>query len=783
MSNNDSDGCEDGQIVSPTNSNDMNFSLSDEDLELDSSLHIKPPQLVSSRTHKASRKKHGHDKHSKHSSRRHSLKDKDKHKRHRSSDADNSNPDRILEDLRSRLLDKRNRHKIQGLDDYRRPNNDDVKRHKYRDVENHRRQRDKPAVEYYERKSKKDLERYSKDKVDVDDDYEHKRHGSRYKINVVQDKRTSEAELESNYEQKHKVDLDKLKKSNVVRDTEYDERRDRLLVAEREMLRLKKLSRLQLQARRDFKTRKCLEDEEAISRKKQRRSSEDNLDKNLKDTNVVMVSDDTEEETANSTYDSDQSKSDDSEEASDAENSEGHSDDKHQANSRSCSESETSSESQDDSNAEDQKGDMDVIEILDTKVDDKEQLKVDTSNLKSTDGVNNTEQDKNNEANDLKKYPPYYPGIQGCRSVAEFQCLNRIEEGTYGVVYRAKDLRTGEVVALKRLKMEKEKEGFPITSLREINTLLKAQHPNIVTVREIVVGSNMDKIFIVMDYVEHDLKSLMETMKHKKQGFLPSEVKCLVQQLLKAVAHLHDNWILHRDLKTSNLLLSHKGILKVGDFGLAREYGSPLRAYTPIVVTLWYRSPELLLGCKEYSTAIDMWSVGCIFAELVAMQALFPGKSEVDQLNRIFKDLGTPNEKIWPGYSKLPAVQKMTFTEYPVSMIGRRFAQTLSPRGLDLLNGFLTYDPDKRITSEEALQHNYFKEVPLPIDPAMFPTWPAKSELGTRRALASSPKPPSGGDQFKALGEGEGADAYWGERASLLDTRHIPMGAGFSLKF
>lgn len=177
------------------------------------------------------------------------------------------------------MLDKRNRHKIQGLDDYRRPNNDDVKRHKYRDVENHRRQRDKPAVEYYERKSKKDLERYSKDKVDVDDDYEHKRHGSRYKINVVQDKRTSEAELESNYEQKHKVDLDKLKKSNVVRDTEYDERRDRLLVAEREMLRLKKLSRLQLQARRDFKTRKCLEDEEAISRKKQRRSSEDNLDK------------------------------------------------------------------------------------------------------------------------------------------------------------------------------------------------------------------------------------------------------------------------------------------------------------------------------------------------------------------------------------------------------------------------------------------------------------------------------------------------------------------------
>lgn len=231
----------------------------------------------------------------------------------------------------------------------------------------------------------------------------------------------------------------------------------------------------------------------------------------------------------------------------------------------------------------------------------------------------------------------YYPGIQGCRSVEEFKHLNHIAEGTYGVVYRAMDKRTEEIVALKRLKMEKEREGFPITSLREINTLLKGQHPNIVTVREMVVGCNMDKIFIVMDYVEHDFKTLMETMKAKNQSFLPGEVKCLTQQLLRAVAHLHDNWILHRDLKTSNLLLSHKGILKVGDFGLAREYGSPLKPYTSVVVTLWYRAPELLLCCKEYSTPIDMWSVGCIFAEFLSMSALFPGMSETDQLNKIFK--------------------------------------------------------------------------------------------------------------------------------------------------
>ena len=160
--------------------------------------------------------------------------------------------------------------------------------------------------------------------------------------------------------------------------------------------------------------------------------------------------------------------------------------------------------------------------------------------------------------------PPYLPSVHGCRSVAEFKCLNRIEEGTYGVVYRARDKRTLEIVALKRLKMEREKEGFPITSLREINTLLISQHPNVVTVREIVVGSNMDQIYIVMDFVHHDLKSLMETMRKKNQVFLVGEVKCLMVQLMRAIHHLHDNWILHRDLKASNLLLSHNGILKVG---------------------------------------------------------------------------------------------------------------------------------------------------------------------------------------------------------------------------
>ncbi|CAH1775744.1 unnamed protein product [Owenia fusiformis] len=381
--------------------------------------------------------------------------------------------------------------------------------------------------------------------------------------------------------------------------------------------------------------------------------------------------------------------------------------------------------------------------------------------------------------------PPYFPAIQGCRSVEEFHCLNRIEEGTYGVVYRARDKKTNEIVALKRLKMEKEKEGFPITSLREISTILKGQHENIVTVREIVVGSNMDKIYIVMDYVEHDLKSLMESM---KQPFLVGEVKTLMLQLLRAVNHLHDNWILHRDLKTSNLLLSHKGILKVGDFGLAREYGSPLKPYTPIVVTLWYRAPELLLGTKQYDTAIDVWSVGCIFAEFLTMKPLFPGKSEIDELNRIFKDLGTPNEKIWPGVGDLPTMKKCTFAEYPYNTLRNRFGSYLTEKGFELVNKFLTYDPKKRIKAQDALKHEFFKESPQPVDPSMFPTWPAKSEQN--RKHGNTPKPPSGGKgaYAKLLGDDdiEQVLATGGAGFHLQTaTKGISSGAvpSFSLKF
>ncbi|XVF08741.1 hypothetical protein REPUB_Repub07fG0029100 [Reevesia pubescens] len=247
--------------------------------------------------------------------------------------------------------------------------------------------------------------------------------------------------------------------------------------------------------------------------------------------------------------------------------------------------------------------------------------------------------------------------LLGCRSVFEYEKLNKISEGTYGIVYRAKDKKTGEIVALKKVKIldrrDSEEYGFPLTSLREINILASFNHPSIVKVKEVVVDDH-DNVYMVMEYMEHDFKGLMDSM---KRPFSTSDVKCLMLQLLEGVKYLHDNWVLHRDLKTSNLLLNNQGELKICDFGMARQYGSPLKPYTTKVVTQWYRAPELLLGAKKYSTGVDMWSVGCIMAELLAKVPLFKGTTEIDQLRKIFDSLGTPSEKIWTGFSQLPGAE------------------------------------------------------------------------------------------------------------------------------
>uniref|UniRef100_A0A667X7P5 Cyclin dependent kinase 10 n=1 Tax=Myripristis murdjan TaxID=586833 RepID=A0A667X7P5_9TELE len=296
---------------------------------------------------------------------------------------------------------------------------------------------------------------------------------------------------------------------------------------------------------------------------------------------------------------------------------------------------------------------------------------------------------------------PQNDRLGNCRSVKEFEKLNRIGEGTYGIVYRARDTKSDEIVALKKVRMDKEKDGIPISSLREITLLLRLRHPNIVELKEVVVGSQLESLFLVMSYCEQDLASLLENM---QTPFSEAQVKCIVLQLLRGLEYLHHNFILHRDLKVSNLLMTDKGCVKIADFGLARMYGIPLQPMTPRVVTLWYRAPELLLGTKTQTTALDMWAVGCILAELLAHKPLLPGSSEIQQVDLIVQLLGTPNENIWPGFSRLPLVGQYSLRKQPYNNLKNKFTW-LSDAGHRLLNLLFMYNPQ-------------------PCEPELMPTFP-----------------------------------------------------------
>ncbi|KAH6890330.1 kinase-like domain-containing protein [Thelonectria olida] len=364
------------------------------------------------------------------------------------------------------------------------------------------------------------------------------------------------------------------------------------------------------------------------------------------------------------------------------------------------------------------------------------------------------------------------------RSVENYDKLNDIEEGTYGWVARATDKATGKVVALKRLKLDPaDRNGLPVTGLREIQILKDCKHRNIVAMEEVVVGDDVSRpdnsLFLVLEFVEHDLKSILEDM---PEPFLSSEIKRLLLQLTSGLAYLHDNWILHRDLKTSNLLLNNRGQLKIADFGMARYVGDPSPKLTQLVVTLWYRSPELLLGAKTYGAAVDMWSVGCIFGELLTREPLLQGKNEVDQVSRIFELCGLPSEDSWPGFRRLPNARSLRLPPRTAASTGpvvRARFPSLTSAGAALLTDLLALDPDRRPTARETLQHEYFRQDPKPKPESMFPTFPSKA--GQERRRRHEPHAPARGGQAASLGEADFSSIFQG-----LDKQE--RGAGFTLR-
>jgi len=302
--------------------------------------------------------------------------------------------------------------------------------------------------------------------------------------------------------------------------------------------------------------------------------------------------------------------------------------------------------------------------------------------------------------------------------------LEKIGEGTYGVVYKAQDKVTREIVALKKIRLEAEDEGVPSTAIREISLLKELPHLNIVGLKDVVHENQ--KLYLVFEYLEQDLKKYMDYVNYQPPVAVPAGtepppraqkrlerllVKSYMQQLVKGIAFCHSHRVLHRDLKPQNLLIDRQGTLKLADFGLARAFGLPVRTFTHEVVTLWYRAPEILLGGRQYSTPVDIWSVACIFCEMLTSRPLFPGDSEIDQLFRIFRQLGTPTEETWPGVTSL-ADYKQSFPKWePTPLIKTIRELRADPLALDLLQKMLVYEPSKRISAREALKHPYFDEV------------------------------------------------------------------------
>ncbi|KAL9033403.1 MAG: hypothetical protein Q9214_007532 [Letrouitia sp. 1 TL-2023] len=291
------------------------------------------------------------------------------------------------------------------------------------------------------------------------------------------------------------------------------------------------------------------------------------------------------------------------------------------------------------------------------------------------------------------------------RHPSSFQQLEKLGEGTYATVFKGRNRQTGELVALKEIHLDSE-EGTPSTAIREISLMKELKHENIVSLHDVIHTEN--KLMLVFEYMDKDLKKYMDSRGQGGQlDFIT--IKSFMYQLLQGISFCHENRVLHRDLKPQNLLINSKGQLKLADFGLARAFGIPVNTFSNEVVTLWYRAPDVLLGSRTYNTSIDIWSAGCIMAEMYTGRPLFPGTTNEDQLQKIFRLMGTPSERSWPGITAFPEY-KPGWHVYATQDL-RLILPQIDAGGLDMLGRCLQLRPEMRISALDALGHGWFRDL------------------------------------------------------------------------
>lgn len=287
-----------------------------------------------------------------------------------------------------------------------------------------------------------------------------------------------------------------------------------------------------------------------------------------------------------------------------------------------------------------------------------------------------------------------------------------VGSGTYGKVFKGVHVYTKDMVALKKIRMEGERDGFPVTAIREIKLLQSLNHDNIVKLQEVMVEKN--DCFMVFEYLSHDLTGLLN---HPTFRLDHAHKKDLAKQLFEGLDYLHRRGVLHRDIKAANILVSNTGQLKLADFGLARFYAKRNKLdYTNRVITIWYRSPELLLGETQYGPAVDIWSAACVLVEIFTKHAIFPGDGgEINQLDKIYNVLGTPTVQEWPGITEMQWFELLRPTERRRSTFEEKYKERVTEAAFDLLSAMFLFDPAQRPSASDVLAHPYFAtEQPSP---------------------------------------------------------------------